>query len=291
MSFDGVLVPIITPCDDSGAVDTKALEQLVEHFISQGVAGIIACGTTGEYYSFSESERQVVLETIAKASKGHVTLIAGANAFNAKGAIENAKQAEEMGYEGLMLAPPSYSLPCQEGVKHFYTTVADATSLPIIMYNFPDRVGINIELDTLIELAKHPRIIGVKESSGDFSHALALVQANIPNFQVVCGCDDQAADFLFWGITSWISGSANVFPGEQVQMMKAAAAGDYAETKRLMSAMYPVIQSMEAEGYNQKAKLAAQRFGISAGAVRSPLAPLPKEKEEQFVQLLAEFKV
>src|SRR5690625_7378391 len=83
------------------------------------------------------------------------------------------------------------------------------------MYNFPDRVGINIELDTLIELAKHPRIIGVKESSGDFSHALALVQANIPNFQVVCGCDDQAADFLFWGITSWISGSANVFPGER----------------------------------------------------------------------------
>lgn len=290
MNIDGVLVPIITPCDDSGAVDLDGLKLLVEHFISQGVAGIIACGTTGEYYSFSESERKAVLETIAEVGKGRVALIAGANSFNAKGAIKNAKQAEEMGYEGLMLAPPPYSLPCQEGVKSFYTTVADATSLPIIMYNFPDRVGISIELDTVIELAKHPRIIGIKESSGDFSHALALVQADIPNFQVVCGCDDQAADFLFWGVTSWISGSANVFPGEQAQMMKAAAAGDYSKTKKLMSAMYPVIQSMEAEGYNQKAKLAAQRFDINAGDVRSPLVPLTKEKEEQFVQLLTEFK-
>src|SRR5690625_383838 len=187
MNIDGVLVPIITPCDDSGAIDFDALKQLVENFIAQGVAGIIACGTTGEYYSFSASERKEVLKTIAEVGKGRITLIAGANSFNAKGAIENAKQAEQMGYQGLMLAPPTYSLPCQEGVKGFYTTVADATSLPIIMYNFPDRVGINIELDTLIELAKHPRIIGVKESSGDFSHALALVQANIPNFQVEIG--------------------------------------------------------------------------------------------------------
>lgn len=290
MNTEGVLVPIITPSTPDGGVDLPALKQLAEHFIDQGVAGIVACGTTGEYYSLTEEERVQVLETIASVGKGRVSLIAGANSFSTQGSIERAKQAEEMGYEGLMLSAPPYSLPCQDGIIAHFKTVAEATPLPIIMYNFPARVGVNIELETVATLSKVPNIIGIKESSGDFSHALALIHADLPDFEVVCGCDDQAADFLFWGVRSWISGSANVFPAEQVAMMKAAANNDMEKVRALMSAMYPVIRDMETDGYNQKAKLAGKRHGIDAGEIRMPLAPLTAGQKQEFQQLLDAFK-
>src|SRR3546814_9272383 len=100
------------------------------------------------------------------------------------------------------------------------------------MYNFPARVGVEIGFDAVVELSKIPNIVGIKESSGNFSRALALIKADLPNFEVICGCDDQAADFLFWGVRSWISGGANVFPGEQAAMINASLAGNWDEVKR-----------------------------------------------------------
>lgn len=290
MNTQGVLVPIITPSNGNGQVDLKALAQLAEHFIAEGVAGIVACGTTGEYYALTEDERHQVLETIAAVGKGRVSLIAGVNAFSTQGSIERARQAQELGYEGLMLSAPPYSLPGQAGIIAHFRTVAAATPLPIIMYNFPARVGVDIELETVIELAKVPTIIGIKESSGDFSRALALIQANIPDFEIVCGCDDQAADFLFWGVRSWISGSANVFPAEQAAMIEAAKAGRMDEVRALMSAMYPVIRDMESGDYNQKAKLAGKRHGIDPGEIRLPLAALTASQAQAFQQRLDAFK-
>lgn len=290
MNTQGVLVPIITPCDRHGQVDLKALAQLTEHFIAQGVAGIVACGTTGEYYAQTEDERRQVLETVASVAKGRVSLIAGINAFSTEGSIERAKQAQALGYEGLMLSAPPYSLPSQAGIIAHFNKVAASIPLPIIIYNFPARVGVDIELETVIELAKIPTIIGIKESSGDFSRALALIQADIPDFEIICGCDDQAADFLFWGVRSWISGSANVFPTEQVAMIKAANANKMDEVRALMTAMYPVIRDMESSDYNQKAKFACKRHGINPGEIRLPLAPMSESQAQEFQQLLDAFK-
>lgn len=290
MNTQGILVPIITPSDSKGQVDLKALAKLTEHFIVKGVAGIVACGTTGEYYAFTEDERLQVLETIASVAKGRVSLIAGISALSTHGSIERAQQAQALGYDGLMLSAPPYSLPGQAGVIAHFRAVAAATPLPIIMYNFPARVGVDIELETVIELAKTPTIVGIKESSGDFSRAMALIQANIPDFEVVCGCDDQAADFLFWGVRSWISGSANVFPAEQVAMIKAAEAGNMDELRALMAAMYPVIRAMESGDFNQKAKLAGKRHGIEPGEIRLPLTPLSNSEAQEFQQLLDAFK-
>ena len=154
------------------------------------------------------------------------------------------------------------------------------------MYNFPARVGVAMTLETVAELSKVPNIVGIKESSGDFSHALALIQARMENFQIIAGCDDQAADFLFWGVRSWISGGANVFPGEQAAMLRAAAAENWDEVRSMMSRMYPVIQAMEAGDYNQKAKLGCRRHGIDVGSVRLPLQPLSAEDAQAFEALL-----
>ncbi|PRC92883.1 4-hydroxy-tetrahydrodipicolinate synthase [Solimicrobium silvestre] len=289
MKINGVIVPIVTPFDKENRLDLAALEKLLEHFIEKGVHGVVACGTTGEYYALNDVERQQVLACIARVAKGRISLIAGANDLSTQGAILRAKQAAELGYEALMMAPPAYSLPNQAEIIAHYKAVAEVSPLPIIMYNFPARAGVEIDIDSVLELAKLPNIIGLKESSGNFSRALAIIQAKLPNFEVVCGCDDQAADFLFWGVTSWISGAANVFPAEQVAMLRAAQGKDWAEVKQLMTAMYPVIQSMESGGYNQKAKLGCLRHDIQVGEVRQPLQSISATEATHFQQLMQQF--
>lgn len=286
MNIEGVLVPIVTPFGADGRVNADALRQLVERFVEAGVAGIVACGTTGEFYALEDAERELVLRTVAEASSGRITLIAGINALSTPEAIRNAQQARELGYEGLMLTAPPYSLPEQAGILQHFRTVAAATPLPIILYDFPARIGVQIAVETVIELARIPNIIGIKESSGNFNRALALIQARIPDFQIISGSDDMAADFLFWGVRSWISGGANVFPAEQAAMVKAAAEQRWDDVRALMSGMYPVIQAMESGDYNQKAKLGCRRHGVDAGTVRLPLAPLSAEDERAFLAML-----
>ena len=292
MNINGILVPIVTPFDNNGDVDAQKLTTLVEAFIEKGVAGIVACGTTGEYYTFSAAERELVLTTIAEAAKdkgagNKVTLVAGINSLSTDHSIELAAQAKALGYDGLMLSATPYSLPEQDGIIAHFEKVADASELPIIMYNFPDRVGVAIEFDTVAHLAKHPNIVGVKESSGDFSHALRMLQANFDDFEVVCGCDDQPVDFFFWGAKSWIAGAANVFPAEQVALFNATQQGDWEKAKQIMSEIYPAIHSMESGNYNQKAKAGCLKGSMDVGSVRVPLTDMLDDEKAEFLALLS----
>lgn len=291
MKLNGILVPIVTPFDANNQLNEDALVRLVNCFIAAGVGGIVACGTTGEYYALSAQERRRVLEIVAQTGRGRTTLIAGVNSLSPAEAISRIREAEELGYEALMLSPTPYSLPGQNEVIAYFKEVAAATDLPIVMYNFPARIGIQIELESVYELAQVKNIVGIKESSGNFSRVVAMVNANLPDFQVVCGCDDQAADFLFWGVRSWISGGANVFPAEQVQMLKAAEREDWASVRQMMSAMLPAIAAMESGNYNQKAKLGCIRHGIDVGQVRLPLLPVEAEERDQFLAQLNTFQL
>lgn len=216
-----------------------------------------------------------------------MTLIAGINSLSTDHSIELAAQAKALGYDGLMLSATPYSLPEQDGIIAHFEKVADASELPIIMYNFPARVGVAIEFDTVAHLAKHPNIVGVKESSGDFSHALRMLQADFANFEVVCGCDDQPVDFFFWGAKSWIAGAANVFPEEQVALFNATQQGDWDKAKQVMSEIYPAIHSMESGNYNQKAKAGCLKGSMDVGSVRVPLTDMPADEKAEFLALLA----
>jgi len=287
MKLDGILVPIVTPFGADGSVDFDALKALVAKFLDAGVGGIVACGTTGEYYALDETERDGVLRTVRDALGGRALAVAGINSLSTGEAVKRAKQAESLGYEVLMLAPSAYVLPNQDEIVAHYEEVAANTALPIVLYNFPDRSAVNIELDTAARLAKMPQIIGIKESSGDFSRAIALMELTDEGFQVVCGSDDQAADYLFWGARSWISGGANVFPAEQVQMLKAAEQGDWDRVRATMRAMLPAIRDMEGGDYNQKAKLGCVRHGVDVGQVRLPLRPVSDADAKSFVDALS----
>ncbi|NOL48717.1 4-hydroxy-tetrahydrodipicolinate synthase [Pelistega europaea] len=286
MNIEGILVPIVTPFTADNKIDVVKLEQLVNEFIARKVTGIVACGTTGEYYSFSPEEREMVLKTIHKAAAGRCTLIAGISDMSTELAAKRAVEAKELGYDGLMLSAPPYSLPSQQGIIEHFEYVASKTDLPIIMYNFPARVGVAIEFETVEYLAKHPNIVGIKESTGNFSNALRMLQAKFENFEVVCGCDDQPLDFFFWGAKSWIAGAANVFPDEQVALYNAAKAKDWDKAKAILTSIYPALHSMESGDYNQKAKIGCLRGELSAGKVRLPLHNLSEQEAKEFLALL-----
>ncbi|MDU7492337.1 MULTISPECIES: 4-hydroxy-tetrahydrodipicolinate synthase [Providencia] len=286
MNFHGILVPLVTPFHDDLSLNISGLAELTEQLIAKGVTGLVVCGTTGEYYALNEDERQTVLSTVSKIAKGRVTLIAGINDLSTEGAIARAEQAKNLGYEGLMLSPPPYSLPDQQGVYAHYEKVAKSTSLPIIMYNFPARIGIEIEIDTVMKLAEIDNIVAIKESSGSFSRALHLLQTSFKNFEVICGCDDQPVDFFFWGSKSWIAGAGNVFPSEQVAIYEAAQLGDWDKAKQIMKTIYPAIYSMESGDYNQKAKAGCLNGSFTAGPVRLPLSNLATAARNEFIKLV-----
>lgn len=286
MKLEGVYVPMVTPFDKNGQIDITKLKQLAQAFIDKGAAGLVACGTTGESYALSDTERTIILKAVSEVAKDKVTLIAGINALSTDQTINYAKEAKELGYDALMLSANPYSLPSQEGIIAHFEKVAEAIQLPIIMYNFPARVGINIEFETVAHLAKNPYIVGIKESSGNFSQALRLLQANFEDFEIVCGCDDQPVDFLFWGAKSWIAGAANVFCEEQVAIVKAGLVGDWDTAKRIMTEIYPAIHSMESGDYNQKAKVGCLKGAIDVGGVRVPLVDMNDTDKAAFLALL-----
>ncbi|MGJ3352341.1 4-hydroxy-tetrahydrodipicolinate synthase [Providencia sp. Je.9.19] len=286
MNFHGILVPIVTPFHDDLSLNISGLAELTEKLIDSGVTGLVVCGTTGEYYALNEEERKTVLMTVSKVAKGRVTLIAGINDLSTEGAINRAEQAKQLGYEGLMLSPPPYSLPDQQGIFAHYQKVASSTSLPIIMYNFPARIGIEIEYDTVVKLAEIDNIVAIKESSGDFSRALRLLQTSFENFEVICGCDDQPVDFFFWGARSWIAGSGNVFPVEQVAIYEASVQEDWGKAKQIMNEIYPAIYSMESGNYNQKAKAGCFKSAFKVGPVRLPLTNISDSERDEFLSLI-----
>lgn len=286
MKLEGIYVPLVTPFDETNTIDPAKLETLVEAMIDKGVAGLAACGTTGEYYALSDADRTQVLKAVHRVAAGRVGLIAGIGDLSPYRSIERAAEAKTIGYDSVLLSPPPYSLPDQAGIRAHFEYAAERCELPVIIYNFPDRTGVNVEFETVAALAEHPNIIGIKESSGDFSQALRMLQADFDDFDVICGCDDQPADFFFWGAKSWVAGAGNVFPGEQVALYTAARADDWNRVRKLMNRMYPALHSMESGNYNQKAKAGCLNGSLDVGDVRLPLAPLDAASKQAFRELL-----
>lgn len=286
MNIEGILVPVVTPFKADGNIDFPALSTLLESLINAGVSGIVACGTTGEYYTFSDEERHSVMTFIAEKVGSRALLIAGVNDTYTGGSIAKAEQAKAMGYQGLMLAPPIYCLPQQDEIITHYKNVSMAVDMPIIMYNFPARSGVEISVESVIELSYDKNIVGIKESSGDFSRALTLINAGMENFDVICGSDDQSADYLFWGVRAWIGGAANYLPQAHVQMIEAAKSCDYSKVRTIMQRILPVIQNQESADYNQKAKLGLAHIGIPVGEVRLPLKPISDKDRADFLAAL-----
>jgi 4-hydroxy-tetrahydrodipicolinate synthase len=286
LDLEGVYVPVVTPFDGDGGVDAPALTAVIERVLDAGVRGIVSCGTTGEYYALTEAERIDVMAHTHAVANRRAQLVAGCNAGSTRIAVMLARAAGDMGYDALMLAAPPTSLPRPHELAAHFLAIAEASGLPTILYNYPARSGVEIGFDCLDEVADHPLIVGIKESSGDFSRFLALRDRYAGRITIMCGSDDQAADYFFWGVRSWLAGTANVLPREHVEILNAANTGDLAGARKRFEQILPWVQHMEAGSYNQKAKLGLRHLGIDCGEVRQPLLPLSDADAATLIETL-----
>lgn len=286
MELEGVYVPVVTPFDSAGEVDLATFDRVIDFCVEAGVAGVVVCGTTGEYYALSPDERMAELGRAVPAVGGRATLIAGCNAGSTREVVRLGLAAKALGYDAVMLAAPPTSLPNQPELATHFAAAADGIGLPVILYNFPARAGVEIGFECLDLVADHPGIVAIKESSGDFSRFLAMRRRYEGRVTIMCGSDDQAADYFAWGVRSWLAGTANVLPEQHVAIMEAANSGDISTARKMFDHILPWVQHMEAGSYNQKAKLGLRHRGIDCGSVRGPLQPLDAAGEAALIAVL-----
>lgn len=271
----GVFAAMVTPMTPDEDVDFARLAELADRLIRHGVHGLVPLGSTGEYYALSADEREGVLRTTLEAAAGRVPVVAGANAGSTREVIAYSAQAEQLGCAGVMLAAPYYSLPGPEELFAHFKAVNDAIGVPIIIYNYPGRTGVDMMPDLLERLAELRNVRYVKESTGEMPRITELLRRCGNRMGVFCGCDTIALESLMVGAIGWIGGVANVLPASHVELYELVVRRkEYDAARELFFEMLPVLELMEGGGkYTQWVKAACTLIGSDCGPPRRPLAP------------------
>ncbi|MES2435922.1 MAG: dihydrodipicolinate synthase family protein [Pseudomonadota bacterium] len=282
MKLSGVMPALVTPFDAAGQIDFVAFKTHLEGLRAAGVTGWVPCGSSGEYNLMSDAERESVLAFVKAFALPSEVLIAGTNAPHTAGVIANTKRAKELGYDTVLLATPFYTKPTQaELIKHF-NAVLDAVDVNIVLYSYPDKDGVELGWEVLDALADHPRVIGIKESSGSLQRAIGIATRYAGRIQLVSGSDDIALDFMFWGADSWICGPANCMAQAVCDLDRTYRSGDLVKAKAQMATLYTAMNILESGKFVQKLKYGCELQGVSVGECRMPLGPLTAEEKADF---------
>jgi 4-hydroxy-tetrahydrodipicolinate synthase len=290
--FKGIITVITTPFKKDGSINFDVLAKHIEFLIAGGVHAILPCGSTGEYYTLSTEERRQLFAFVAEKVKGRLPIYAGTNSMRVDETVELSNYAAELGYEAIMLAAPPYAIPSRAELVEHFLNVAGQTSLPIILYNFPARTGVDMDAQFLTGVSAAKSICAIKESSGSFGRTLQHVILFDKRFQRICGFDDQALDQFLWGAKSWIAGASNFLPSEHVALYEACVVNDdWKRGKEIMATMMPLIYLLENGGkYIQYVKLGCELAGVPVGGVRPPMGGLTDEERANFRNLYRKLK-
>ncbi|HWX47207.1 MAG TPA: 4-hydroxy-tetrahydrodipicolinate synthase [Roseomonas sp.] len=272
--FKGSLVALITPMTETGALDAKAFQDFVEWQIAEGTGGLIPVGTTGESPTLSHEEHHRVVELCVEAAAGRVPVIAGAGSNSTEEAIALTRHAKQAGADAALVVTPYYNKPTQEGMYLHFTAIADAVDLPIIIYNIPPRSVIDMSVETMARLAKHPNIVGVKDATANLTRPLHTRLACGPDFCQLSGEDHTALAFRAAGGVGCISVTANVAPRLCAGMHAAWEAGRIQEAMEIQDRLTPLHDAMFCETSPGPVKYAASLLGYSSPHCRLPLAPV-----------------
>jgi 4-hydroxy-tetrahydrodipicolinate synthase len=272
--FRGSLVALITPMQADGSLDLKAFSDFVEWQITEGTQGLIPVGTTGESPTLTHTEHNQVVEACIAAAKGRVPVIAGTGSNSTAEAIGLTRHAKEAGADAALVVTPYYNKPTQEGLYRHYMAIADAVALPIIIYNIPGRSVVDMSVETMARLAKHPNIVGVKDATANLARPLHTTIACGPEFCQLSGEDHTAVAYLAAGGHGCISVTANVAPRACREMHDAWAAGRVAEAMAIQHRLVPVHDAMFCETSPGPVKHAASLLGRSRDLCRLPMAPV-----------------
>ena len=276
----GSIVALITPFRD-GRLDEEALTKMVEWHIGQGTHGIVPVGTTGESPTLSHDEHCRVIELVVQQAAGRVPVIAGAGSNNPIEAIEYTRVAEKAGADATLHVAGYYNRPNQDGLYHHFKMVHDETNIPIILYNIPPRAIVDIQPQTMARLAELPRIIGVKDATGDLSRPWSERQLIKKPFVWLSGEDATAVAYNIGGGTGCISVTANVAPKLVAKVQDLTLAGQWEEARALQDTLIPLHQVMFAEPSPASAKYAASLLGLCSEECRVPVMPLSSATKER----------
>ncbi|MDD1705578.1 MAG: 4-hydroxy-tetrahydrodipicolinate synthase [Methanoregulaceae archaeon] len=286
--FEGVLPAVITPFQRnlSMDLDLPGLASNIEFLVENGVHGIVPCGSTGESATLSFEEHETVIEKTIDVVNGRVPVIAGTGSNNTAEAVRFTRAAKDLGADGVLVISPYYNKPNRSGLVKHYTLLADL-DIPVIVYNVPGRTGQNLTPDLVIELAKHPNIVGVKEASGDIGQISRIIEGTLDDdFQVISGDDNLTFPILALGGSGVISVAANVEPGRMVAMFEAFCEGDFETALDLHYELSPLFRSMFIDTNPIPVKKAVELRGMAAGPVRLPLDELDSERTARLREVL-----
>src|SRR5688500_8333210 len=284
--FTGVGTALITPFTKSGALDDAAIKRLAKRQIDNGVHFLVPCGTTGETPTLNAAERRRVVELVVEAAEGRVPVLAGAGGYDTQEVAHLSKEMESIGVQGLLSVTPYYNKPTPEGLYQHFSRIAEATSLPIVLYNVPGRTGCNIDAATCARLATIPRIVGVKEASGNITQMVEICRAVPAEFLVLSGDDALTLPLMAVGGRGVISVAANAIPAEMSQMVEAAERGDYKAARQLHHKLVPLMMGNFIESNPGPVKFAMAAMGLCEPAYRLPMVPPRAASQEKIISFL-----
>ena len=288
--FRGTFTALVTPFRD-GAIDTSAFEKLIEAQVAAGITGIVAVGTTGESPTLSHEEREQVIQLAVTTANKRCQVLAGTGSNATQHAVRDTKMAEKLGVDGALIVAPYYNKPSQEGLFRHFKTIAEATSLPIMLYNIPGRCGVDIGPDTVVRLAKEcQNITSIKEASGSVERVSDL-RARLPeSFTILSGDDSMTLPFMSVGADGVVSVASNLFPAEVCSLVHAYQTRDVKSAKRLHRKMFPLFKDLFIEPNPVPIKTALGWRAAMSGEVRLPLCEMSESNQARLRKTLDEFE-
>jgi 4-hydroxy-tetrahydrodipicolinate synthase len=288
--FRGTFTALVTPFRN-GDADLAAFDKLIESQIAAGITGVVAVGTTGESPTLTHEEKEKVIQRTVKIANGRCKVIAGTGTNSTRDAIEATKFAEKNSVDGALLVAPYYNKPSQEGLFRHFKAIADATSLPIMLYNIPGRCSVDILPETVVRLAGSCRnIVAIKEASGSVERVSELRRCLPDAFTILSGDDSLTLPFMSVGAAGVVSVASNLFPAEVCALVHACESGDYKTAQGLQRRLLPVFKDLFIEPNPVPAKTALSWRGAMSGEVRLPLCEMSEANQARLHKTLEAFE-
>jgi 4-hydroxy-tetrahydrodipicolinate synthase len=285
-AFSGCYTALITPFRN-GELDIPALRTLVERQILGGVAGLVPCGTTGETPALTTREWETVVATVVETTQRRVPVVAGTGSNGTASTIERTRRAQELGADAALVVTPYYNKPTQEGLYQHFAAIANATEIPLVLYNVPGRTSVNMLPETVLRLATVPGVAAIKEASGSLDQSSQILGEAPEGFAVLSGDDSLTLPIMGVGGTGVVSVVSNIAPEAVSALTDAALAVDYATARTIHHALFDLCRAMFCETNPVPVKAAAALLGYCTPEVRLPLAPLSESAQRRVETALA----
>ncbi|KJL06761.1 MULTISPECIES: 4-hydroxy-tetrahydrodipicolinate synthase [Priestia] len=286
MNFGQVLTAMVTPFDQNGEIDFNATKTLVEHLITNGTDGLVVAGTTGESPTLTTEEKIELFKCVVEAAAGRVHVIAGTGSNNTQASISLTKLAEETGVDGIMLVAPYYNKPSQEGLYQHFKTIAQSTSLPVMLYNIPGRSVVNISVETIVRLSEIPNVVSIKEASGNLDAMAEIISKTPSDFTLYSGDDGLTIPVLAIGGAGVISVASHIIGNDMQQMINAFKNGDVQKAAATHRNLLPIMRALFIAPSPSPVKAALNLNGIQVGGVRLPMVPLSNKEQSALEEVL-----